>query len=42
MPCKGKHKGNSAMEKAIRKEMKEHPWATREVAARIARDHRRR
>lgn len=28
-------------ERMIRKEMREHPWAGRRVAKRIARDHRR-
>jgi len=32
----------SISEKEIRKEMREHPWASRELAERIARDHARR
>lgn len=32
----------SVTEKEIRKEMREHPWADRETAKRIALDHKRR
>lgn len=31
----------SVSEKEIRKEMREHPWASREVAIRIALDHKK-
>jgi len=34
-------KRNRSLERAIQKEMREHPWAGRKTAARIARDHRR-
>jgi hypothetical protein len=34
-------KKKQTLEQAIRKEMREHPWAGRVIARRIATDHRR-
>jgi len=35
-------KKTTKLEKAIRKEMREHPWASRAQASKIAKDHMRR